>query len=492
MKRFLAVILLTLLAGLSSARAQSADDQYVRLYDGILAADALNDRGASSEALAKYIECLTSLQRFQKSFPSWNGDVLKFRLEYLAAKVSELSTKAPAAPPPSTTTEQAPGAAQKTAPADWEGQINALKAEVQQLQAAKGLLEAKLKEALAAQPAAVDPREVTKAEERIRILQKENELLTVSLNQQKVRAVPAVGGKAAKGETAELARQLEEQRALVSRLNLEKEALQARLKAAPTAPTPAPAASSPAPAGGTSELAELRARLEALEAQAVPYTPEEMAFLKQTDPRISAVAPVRKLSTRRSRANAALLAEGQRAAAAREYDKAQEKFLKALEEDPENVPLLANLAEVEIQTGRLDAAEKHITKAIQLAPDDALNYSTLGTLKVRQGNVDEAIDALSRAAKLDPQNADTQNRLGIALGQKGLRGPAEAALRKAVQLQPGYADAHKNLAVMYLSQEPPLGELARWHYQKAMAAGAPVNPELEKMFAAKNVPVGKK
>src|SRR4029078_2050282 len=45
------------------------------------------------------------------------------------------------------------------------------------MQADKILMEAKLKEALAAQPAAIDPRELTKAEERIRALQKENEYM---------------------------------------------------------------------------------------------------------------------------------------------------------------------------------------------------------------------------------------------------------------------------------------------------------------------------
>ena len=95
------------------------------------------------------------------------------------------------------------------------------------------------------------------------------------------------------------------------------------------------------------------------------------------------------------------------------------------------------------------------------------------------------MDALGRAAKLDPQDAQIQNFLGIALSEKGLRGPAEAALRKAIQLDPGYASAHANLAVAYITQQPPLVELARWHYQKALAAGLPRNPELEKMLDAK-------
>ena len=96
---------------------------------------------------------------------------------------------------------------------------------------------------------------------------------------------------------------------------------------------------------------------------------------------------------------------------------------------------------------------------------------------------------LSRAARLDPQNPEIENYLGVTLSHKGLRQQAETALRKAVQLDPNYAAAHNNLAVIYISQQPPLPELARWHYEKALAAGQPPNPDLEKMLAEKGAPV---
>jgi Tfp pilus assembly protein PilF len=60
---------------------------------------------------------------------------------------------------------------------------------------------------------------------------------------------------------------------------------------------------------------------------------------------------------------------------------------------------------------------------------------------------------------------------------------AETALRKAIQIDPNYAAAQNNLAVIYLSQKPPLVQLARWHYQKALDAGQPRNPDLEKALA---------
>ena len=85
---------------------------------------------------------------------------------------------------------------------------------MRQLQADKSLLEAKLKEALAAQPAAVDPRELARAEEKIRGLQKENDLLKVSLAQEKAKPAPAPDTKAldeARQALAEANRKLAEQ-----------------------------------------------------------------------------------------------------------------------------------------------------------------------------------------------------------------------------------------------------------------------------------------
>jgi hypothetical protein len=65
--------------------------------------------------------------------------------------------------------------------------------------------------------------------------------------------------------------------------------------------------------------------------------------------------------------------------------------------------------------------------------------------------------------------------------KKGCAAPPRPLCAKP-SLDPAYPNAHNNLAVMYLTQRPPLVELARWHYQKALAGGFPRNPDLEKMI----------
>ncbi len=654
MKRFSVVV--GLILALSGARAEGPDDQYVRIYNLIQEADKLNSGGQPSEALPKFLEAQSALQRFQKGYPDWNAKVINFRLNYVATKIAAVSTRvpAPAAPAPgSTGTKPAappsagPAQPAKAAPTDWEVQLAALTDQVRQLQADKTVLEAKLKEALSVQPAALDPRELARAEEKIKGLQKENDLLKVTLDQEKAKPLPAPDAKAldeARKALAEanlkLAEQtktanalalektalqtklnsltsspaaaaeleatrkalqdtnlkLAEQSKLAAGLALEKEGLQARLKTLntdaeaatalraenqllkkqladlkaappPTAkaeeanrklaqaqaqlatlqsdkemlrlekialenrvkqlsapPAPAPPGTAKAADAGRikqlegeraelqklldaankelysrkskaaaakvadleNQLATLRARLEVYEARQVPYTSEESALFKQPATRL--VQADRKGGQKSVRelppGTVALVAEAQRYYANKQLDKAEEKYLQVLQQDKQNVPTLANLAAIELDLDHFETAEINIKQAVALAPDDPYSLFVLGRLKFRQKKFDEAIDAFSRAAKQDPQDAQVQNFLGLALSEKGLRGPAETALRKAIQLDPSYANAHNNLAVIYLTQQPPLVELARWHYQKALAAGQPRNAELEKMLDA--------
>ncbi|HXS68831.1 MAG TPA: hypothetical protein VN761_08300, partial [Candidatus Polarisedimenticolia bacterium] len=75
--------------------------------------------------------------------------------------------------------------------AELQNEIAQLQNQLRQVQNDKSLLEAKLREALAARPAGADPREFAQAQEKIRSMEKENALLQVSLaeEQQKVAAL---------------------------------------------------------------------------------------------------------------------------------------------------------------------------------------------------------------------------------------------------------------------------------------------------------------
>ncbi|MGB8368350.1 MAG: tetratricopeptide repeat protein [Limisphaerales bacterium] len=610
MKRLIALLILILAARLPPARAQQGpDDQYIVIYSLMQQADTLDSSGQPRQALAQYIQVQDELQKFQKIYPDWSPRIVSFRLKYLAEKIAELTAKLPVipqsgtpppAPPP-------PGAASSTSATDLEAQFGALHEQVQKLQVDNTTLQAKLQEALAAQPAAVDARELTQARAKIRSLMKENDLLKVSLSQGK--AGTAIGPAVAESDALKLAelalaeanQKLAGQTARADKLALENQALQSHVQALlaspetiqalreenallkkqiadfkAAAPDPAEAArlnseltgmrkqiaalqsasavsfleksalenrvrqlqiaavnSAPIPAPNqaeneariraltqernnllaklgeanrelygrrkqdaaarinvlTDEVNALRARLAVDEAQVIPYTPEELALFKQPAPQPANRNAEKKSIKELPGGAAQLVAEAQNYFSARQYDKAEDDYQKILQRDENNGLVLANLAMIEMEQGKLDDAEKHIKAAVAQSPDDAYNLSILGYLKFRQEKYNDAFDALSRAAKLDPQNPEIENYLGVTLSHQGLRKQAETALRKAIQLDPHYGPAHNNLAVVYISQVPPLVELARWHYQKALDAGQPRNPDLEKVLDAKGVPV---
>lgn len=545
MKRYFAVLLLVLLYGVHSAAAAGADDQYVQIFNLIQEAD---DMGSQPEqALAKYREAQNALLKFQKENPNWSPSIVSFRLEYVTGKIQALAGKAPspasatpssaatnATPPTSGTPAVAapttPTPAPPAASENLEAQLNGLKDQVRQLQGEKSLLEAKLKEAFSAQPAQTDPRELERAERALKDLQKENDLLKATIDSQKGK-VSAPSTVAAEAQTqrslADANQQLTAQKELVAKLTLENEALksQARTAAAPPAATlnnpPAAAAetarlkqveherdtlrkelesaqkalASRKGKNGSNRTQELenellaaQARLDVLQARAVPYSPEELALMNKPSATLSeAQAPgatPQKATTELSPEARDLVVQAQRFLREGQLGQAENSYTRALKKDPANVGLLGDLASIQLEANHIQDSDSTVHKALTLSPDNAYALSVLGRVRFQQGRYDEAIDALSRAAKIEPKNAEVQNFLGLALSEKGLRGPAEAALRKAVELDPNYASAHHNLAVVYLTGKPPSVELARWHYQRALAAGEPHNAQLEKMLEA--------
>ena len=119
-RRFLAGAMLMLLLPLCGARAGDPDSDYVGIYIVIHDADTLNDSGKVSAAYAKYVEAYRELAAFQQSNPSWNNQLVAYRLQYLTEKVNSASAQPSAAPTANASNENSHGsdkAASKATPA---------------------------------------------------------------------------------------------------------------------------------------------------------------------------------------------------------------------------------------------------------------------------------------------------------------------------------------------------------------------------------------
>jgi tetratricopeptide (TPR) repeat protein len=194
--RWISVLaLLFILTGVS--RAAGPEDQYLDIYNEILQGDNLQQNGHGKEAAAKYLEAQKALIELKGAHPTWNTEVVSFRLDYLSDQLHALAKVAAAVP--------APPPAVVAAPPNSVTEIAGLQEQIRTLTAANGALENKLKEALSIQPAAVSPLELAKAQEKIVALQKEKDLLSVALEQAKAAKPPAAPSPETDKTAAQLA-----------------------------------------------------------------------------------------------------------------------------------------------------------------------------------------------------------------------------------------------------------------------------------------------
>ncbi len=178
-----------------------------------------------------------------------------------------------------------------------------------------------------------------------------------------------------------------------------------------------------------------------------------------------------------------LVSQAEQSFAQGNLGKADALYSKALAVAP-NVPsLLVSAAAVKTKMGNLEESRSILRKALSLDLDNAPAWQLLGMNALEQKKDQEAFAFLTQATLLNDNNPRAHNYLGMAAGRKGWSEASEQELRRAVELDPRYADANFNLAVLYLGRTPPLIELARRHYQRALDLGAQRDPAIEKLIA---------
>lgn len=166
-------ILLIIGGSAPALRAQTPDDRYLRIFPMIEQADRLKAAGETRAAVNRYLEAQVALKELQQSFPEWNTRIMGFRLDHISRQLAILTKGST----PIVPTAGPDGLAQNP--------VEQMQSEIARLAGQNAFLEAKLREALRVQPASKDPRELNRAEDRIKALQKERDVLAVTLEQLK-------------------------------------------------------------------------------------------------------------------------------------------------------------------------------------------------------------------------------------------------------------------------------------------------------------------
>ena len=131
-----------------------------------------------------------------------------------------------------------------------------------------------------------------------------------------------------------------------------------------------------------------------------------------------------------------------------QWEEAASEYNKALSLD-ENAEAHANLAQIDVNLGRLDDAISHLKRAIELDPDQWMYPYRLGVLYAQQGRLPEAEAQYRAALALDDSRAEVHYALGqIAYQQCNLSGAVQSA-KQAASLQSDYRGW---LAAMYAAQ----------------------------------------
>jgi chromosome segregation ATPase len=238
--RVLAPLALCLCLGTVRLRADGADDAFIRIYNLIQQADAHRETGQWSAARDAYNEARSGLEVLRRNYPAWNERVVAYRIRYVGERLEALKSAPASASAPSEKPQTAQKPASDEAPAtalapngEVVAQFEQLNLQIQRLAADKQLLEAKLREALTAQPAPVDPREFQAAIERITALQTTNKVLLATLEQQQTERrnlVDKVVADEARAALNEANKSLLEQKVAAGRIEKQKQEIETKLK----------------------------------------------------------------------------------------------------------------------------------------------------------------------------------------------------------------------------------------------------------------------
>ncbi len=153
-------------------------------------------------------------------------------------------------------------------------------------------------------------------------------------------------------------------------------------------------------------------------------------------------------ATRDSRAVAALVAQATAQLQANRPAAARLMFEQAVAAEPDNPDLLADLAAILQQLGKVDDALARYQRALELRPESAPLWVDYGCAQLAGRQWEAAASAFRQALIVDDRYAPAWSALGVALAELGQDRDAEGACHEALVLRPDWPDGVVNLATV--------------------------------------------
>ena len=114
---------------------------------------------------------------------------------------------------------------------------------------------------------------------------------------------------------------------------------------------------------------------------------------------------------------------------------------------PDDIGLLVESGIAEKTAGNLDRAERKFKRALDRDPESSVLHFFLAEIFYNRGLGDEALRFLRRSIELNPANPDAHYLAGFILGDLGRVEEAKEANRRAVALNPALTRAQANLSL---------------------------------------------
>jgi Flp pilus assembly protein TadD len=164
----------------------------------------------------------------------------------------------------------------------------------------------------------------------------------------------------------------------------------------------------------------------------------------------------------------------------RELSEAENEYRTALRLDPNFVPALVNLADLDRARGMDDEGAELLRKALAIEPDNADVRYALGLYLVRKHDYPGALDLLRRAHELMPDNPRYAYVYAVALNSSGAAKEALALLEEAHQRHP----ADRNILTALVSIARDNGDFAAaLRHARELLALDPGNAQLHALVS---------
>lgn len=143
-----------------------------------------------------------------------------------------------------------------------------------------------------------------------------------------------------------------------------------------------------------------------------------------------------------SKEAAAAIEKGNAASQAKNYAEAEENYLKALPELPDNPSLLSNLALNYYFDNKLDEALTFARKTVAADAQNTSAWLMISELELQKGNLEAGQEALAKVPAERITSPEPYMNLGILFYNKKKLAEADDAFTKAIAMKPDLASAY--------------------------------------------------